>query len=138
MASQGEKILVVEILATEIIVTVKELGAGNVPRPSQYVASLFVFMVLGGVAAFGSGPARVAALFGGLVVVTTLVESVGGYTNPNSPANFSNLINKIVGAVTGVQPVPGQVIPFPTPATAGGTPAPPTGSGVGGGGVRNI
>jgi hypothetical protein len=73
VSAPGEKIIVLEILATEVIVTVKTLSKGELPKPSQYIASMVMFGVLGGAAAINPSMARIAAYLGGVVLLTTIV-----------------------------------------------------------------
>jgi drug/metabolite transporter superfamily protein YnfA len=75
MPSQGEKVLVMELLATEIILTIRQVKNGKVPDPRQYIGSLFIFAILGGMAGVSDSLGRFAAAFGGLVLVATLVNA---------------------------------------------------------------
>ena len=77
-----------EIVVTEIIVTVRELQAGTIPKPSQYIASLAVFGVLGGVAAINPQTAKLAATFGAVVLLTSLLTD---------PKTVPEMFTKIAG-----------------------------------------
>lgn len=77
MASRGEKIIVLTLLVTEVVVTGKSLRKGSVPRPSQYIASLVAFAVIGGLAAVGPSMADMAAALSVVVLLTTLLQPEG-------------------------------------------------------------
>jgi hypothetical protein len=101
MSSHGEKVLVVEIVASQVIITVRELSKGQAPKPSQYIASLIVFGTLGGIAIFGDDWAKFAAGLGGLVLLSTIVEGAGGWTNSATPTNLLNIVSKVPGTLSG-------------------------------------
>ena len=72
--NRGEKIIVIEVVIAELLVTIKEISAGRVPRPSQYIASLFIFAILGGMAAYSQGASNLASTFGGVVILGVLLN----------------------------------------------------------------
>lgn len=112
MASHGEKILVMELTAAQVIITVRELANGRSPKPHQYIASLIVFAVLGGVAVFSDDAAKFAGALGGLVLLSTIVEGAGGWSNPLTPQNILSTFGKVPGALQGTNPQPASVSPI--------------------------
>lgn len=103
MASSGEKILIIELVATEAVISLREISNGNVPKPMQYLASLAVFAVLGIAAATGEKGAKFAEVVGGLVLLTILMNAQAQSVDPTKPVSPSNLgfIGIIESLITG-------------------------------------
>lgn len=78
MASHGEKVLAIEWLAIMAIQTGdaiyeksagKTQGAGFLPQPQRYFATMIVFFFLAAASAFSDRFGRTAAAFGGLAAI---------------------------------------------------------------------
>lgn len=83
------QVLIAEMLAVFTIVTVSRLADGEAPAPSDYLAPFVVYLVLGFGAEFG-GPnvTRLAAAFGGLIVVAVIVAHIDGIVRALQAASF--------------------------------------------------
>jgi cell wall-associated NlpC family hydrolase len=108
MAATGERILVMEMLATEIIVSVREISKGNAPKPTQYISSLAVFAVLGGVSMGGEKWAKLAATIGGVTLLAVLLNAQAQVTGEEQASGNTAASNGIIGQLTAL--VSGQQV----------------------------
>jgi hypothetical protein len=114
----AEKLIALEsTVAVTGIVAGDLIGQGDqrtLPKPRQILAAYLLFGILAVVAQLGQGPARVAALLGGLITLTALVAGALG-------KNLVNLINRGAGLFspgTLSASVPGVATPStPIPGT---------------------
>lgn len=73
------RVLMLELVAVLVIVTVDQFAQGEAPAPSAYVAPFIVYLVLGFVAEIGGdGGARVATGLGALVLVALVLANAPG------------------------------------------------------------
>lgn len=70
----SQKALGAELLASLGIATI---GAGKFPPPHRYTGIFLLYFILGLMANFGEGVARIAAALGGLVVLTLALGQAG-------------------------------------------------------------
>lgn len=77
-ARNPRRVILAELLAAVVIVTVGRVSEGEVPRPSDYLAPFVVYLVLAFAAEVGGGPARFAMGLGGLVLLAMVMANVGG------------------------------------------------------------
>jgi hypothetical protein len=78
-AGNPRKVLILELVAVLLIVTVDQLAHGDVPSPRAYVAPFIVYLILGFAAELGGdGGARVATGLGLLVLVALVLANAPG------------------------------------------------------------
>lgn len=104
-----QKALGAELLAALGIATV---GAGKFPPPHRYTGIFLLYFVLGILANFGEGVARVATALGGLVVLTLALGQAGvrlfswlggvgprlGISSETSPPSSTGGISRLIDA----------------------------------------
>lgn len=121
MPAAGEKLLAAELMVVLGVETMDALSGANtgtfsLPNPSQYFATLVVFLVLSGVAAFGEKPARLASAFGGLAALTILMaptkaSKAAGHPEPLILSAFDYLTQIINGGTLGQQDTSSGTLP---------------------------
>ncbi len=73
------RVLMLELVAVMVVVTVDQFTQGQVPTPQAYVAPFVVYLVLGFMAELGGdGGARVATGLGALVLVALVLANAPG------------------------------------------------------------
>lgn len=73
------RVLMLELVAVLVVVTVDQFSQGQVPAPQAYVSPFIVYLVLGFVAEVGgTGGARVATGLGALVLVALVLANAPG------------------------------------------------------------
>jgi hypothetical protein len=93
MASQGERIVAGELVATTVLVTVRELSDGKVPKPHRFLAVLILYGALSAVALFGEEWAKASAALGGLALLAVLMGPPGDPTLPKEMRYFRAMVN---------------------------------------------
>jgi hypothetical protein len=73
-----KKVLLAEMVAVLVIITVSRVSEGEAPKPSDYLAPFVVYLVLAFAAEFGGSTARFASVFGALILVSVLVSHSAG------------------------------------------------------------
>lgn len=67
------RLLVAELFAVGIVLTVSQLSDGEAPMPSRYISAFLVYLVLFFMTDLSEGSARLAAAFGLLVLAATVL-----------------------------------------------------------------
>lgn len=79
MAGQHERQLAFELGGATIIVAVREVWAGHVPPPREFLGVALIFGGLSAAAMFGEPWAKVAAALGGLILLTLALGTVSAH-----------------------------------------------------------
>lgn len=115
------KVLLAEMVAALVIITVARVSEGEAPKPSDYLAPFVVYLVLSFAAEFGGSASKFASAFGALILLSILVSHSPGIVRGLQVVTFGSG----QGPATYVD-YQGNVIDTSTGGIAGGVYGPPT------------
>jgi hypothetical protein len=74
------RVLVGELMAASVLVTIEQVGAGEIPSFQRYISIFIVYLLLAFGSMAGDQAARIAAGFGGLVLLAVGMRASGAIT----------------------------------------------------------